>query len=49
MMLKISKCYYSYSFHLISPKLYEHIGDYSEMQVITFLGNLPSFTYFVTL
>ena len=42
-MLKISKRYCLYSFHLISPKFYEDIGYHDGIQAVTFFGNQPSF------
>ena len=44
--LEISKGY-SYSFHLISSKLYEDSGYNGGIQSITFLGNWPSLKHFV--
>ncbi len=49
MRLEISKHYSSYSFHLMSVKLYEDIGFHGGIQAITFLGNQPSFKNFVAL
>ncbi len=42
MGLEISKRFYSYSFHLMSVKLYEDVGYRGGIQAITFLGNRPS-------
>ncbi len=42
MGLEISKRYSSYSFHLVSAKLYDDIGYHGGIQAITFLGNRPS-------
>ncbi len=47
MGLEISKCFSSYSFHLMSVKHYEDISYHGGIQAITFLGNLPSFKNFV--
>ncbi len=49
MGLEISKRYFSYSFHPMSAKLYEDIGDHGGIQAVTFLGNQPSYKHFVTL
>ncbi len=49
MGLEISKCYSSYSFHLISKIFHEDIAYQSGMQAVTFPGNLPSFEKFVKL
>ncbi len=39
MVLKISKCYSTYGFHLISAKLYEESGNHGEIRSIIFFGN----------
>ena len=49
MGLKISKRYFSYSFHPMSVKLYEDIGYHGGIQAVTFLGNQPSFKKIVAL
>ena len=49
MGLEISRRYFSYSFHLMSAKLYEGISYHGGIQAITFLGNRPSFKNFVAL
>ncbi len=41
--LEISKRFSSYSFHLMSAKLYEDIGYHGGIQAITFIANWPSF------
>ena len=43
MGLEISKRFSSYSFHMMSVKLYEEITYHDGIQAITFLGNQPSF------
>ncbi len=42
MGLEVSKDY-SYSFHLMSVKLYEDIGYHGGIQALAFLGNRPRF------
>ena len=49
MGLEISKRFSSYSFHLMSAKLYEDISYHGGIQAITFLGNWPSFKNVVAL
>ena len=49
MGLEISKRFSSYSFHLITAKLYENISYHGGMQTVTFLGNRPSIKNFVAL
>ncbi len=39
----ISKRYSSYSFHVMSPKLYEDTGLSCRIHAVTFLGSRPSF------
>ena len=46
MGLEMSKRYFSYSFHLMSAKLYEDIGYHGGIEAITFLGNWPSLKFF---
>ena len=46
MVLEISKCY-SYSCHLILPKLYKDVSDHNGIEAINFLGDLPKNNYFV--
>ncbi len=48
MGLEISKRY-SYSFHLMSVKLYVGIGYNGGIQPVTFLGNRPIFLNLVAL
>ncbi len=48
MGLAISKRY-TYTFHLMSSKLYEDSGYHGRIQAITFLGNQPSFKKIVAL
>ncbi len=43
MGLEISKRFSSYSYHLMSAKLYEDISYHGGIQAITFHGNWPSF------
>ena len=49
MGLEISKRFSSYSFHLMSAKLYKDISYHGGIQTITFFGNRPSFKNFVVL
>ncbi len=43
MGLQLSKRFSSYSFHLMSAKLYEDISCHGGIRAVTFLGNQPSF------
>ncbi len=45
--LEISKRYFSYSFHPMSPKLHEDVAYRRENQATTFLVNPPSLKKFV--
>ncbi len=45
--LQISKRYPSYSFHLISAKLYEDIGYHGVIQAANFLDTQSTFTTFM--
>ncbi len=47
MRLEISKCYSSYTFHLISAKLYEDIDYHGGIQAITLaIGQVLNFLWY---
>ena len=49
MGLEISKRFSSYSFHLMSTKLYEDISYHGGTQAVIFLDNRPSYKNAVAL
>ncbi len=49
MGLEICKHYFSYSFHLISTKLYEDLDCHNGIQAVTFIGSRPSLKVCATL